>query len=674
MGRKLNAKVAANANRKKIGIQVKVLGILLPIVAVAIIAILIVVQLATSQILKKENENLLASSAEKVANEVDAWSSAILASLETEAQTIEYNDKWSKKDQKAYQAALTDPDSAIYSGMYVALSNGDFIDPSDWVPDAGYDPTAQGWYQQSVQNDVFAFGDPYVDEDTGNMIVTAGRALKAKDGSLRGVAAGDVDLSSTSEVVAAVRLEKTGGAYLVDSVTGIVIGAGDSSVTGNTLDQLPADSVYGQAAQWISSGSMGSRHGKASGKTMYFYLQQVPNSNWVTVCYVPEAEIMASANALTRTLIIIAVVAIIILGAVILILMRRIIINPVKKLDAAAQRIADGDLNTKVDYHSNDEFGALADNFGKTANRLHSYVDYINEISDVLKEVAHGNLNFRLSYDYAGEFAKIKTALQNISESLNDTISQIDNSSQRVSEGAGSLSSGAQTMAQGATEQAASVVQLSETINDLSERVNKNATDAKNINKQVNTTAEQVEQSNERMQELIRSMDDINNKSMEIDKVIKIIESIAFQTNILALNAAVEAARAGTAGKGFAVVADEVRNLAMKSQDAAKSTANLIKASVDAVQHGSEIADETATSLVSAAEDIEKITNAVNDMAEASELQAESIAQVSEGISQIADVVQNNSATSQETAAASEDLSKQSKLLKSLVEKFTLKE
>ena len=197
--------------------------------------------------------------------------------------------------------------------------------------------------------------------------------------------------------------------------------------------------------------------------------------------------------------------------------------------------------------------------------------------------------------------------------------------------------------------------------------------EAHRVNEKVNLAAENVQQSNERMQQLIGSMNDIRQSSMEIDKVIKTIEDIAFQTNILALNAAVEAARAGDAGKGFAVVADEVRNLANKSQEAAKSTAGLITTAVNAVQLGSKIADETAESLISTVEDIKGITNGVNDISDASERQAESISQVSIGITQIADVVQNNSATSQQTAASSAELSSQAQLLGELVEKFRLK-
>ncbi|MBE7005062.1 MAG: methyl-accepting chemotaxis protein [Ruminococcaceae bacterium] len=659
------------AGSKRASIQLKLMGILIPIVVIAIVGIVLVVQKTTTRILREKSEELLATSAESAVNEVTAWMNDILAHLDSQRAAIEFLGM-APPQELEYVRSTVDPSSSCPDGIYLATQTKETVF-ANWVPDPGYDPTIRGWYQEGLTHNTFTFGDAYLDMITNNIVVSATCVLKTKAGAVRGVAGGDVQLTEVSKIMSAVKLEQTGGAFMVDAGARIVIGTADSSVMSSSLDDLAKGSLYEAAVKWIDGGQEGLHTAKVDGKTMFYYLKWVPGCKWAAVFYVPEAEILSDVSSLTRTLIVIAVAAILLLSAMIFLLVARMVLTPVKKLDYAAQRIADGDLNTKVDYRSNDEFGALAANFGQTADRLHSYVDYIDEIAKVLNEIARGNLAFRLSLDYAGEFAKIKTALENISDSLNDTIAQIDTSSQQVSAGAGSLSSGAQDLSQGAAEQAAAVEELSATISELSDQVHKNADDARNINAQVGATAEQVEQSNVHMQELIRSMTDISNSSMEIDKVIKIIEDIAFQTNILALNAAVEAARAGNAGKGFAVVADEVRNLATKSQEAAKSTSDLIKASVEAVQKGNGIADETAASLVSAAENIKSITGAVNEMAEASNHQAESITQVSEGIKQIADVVQNNSATSEETAASSEELSAQAQLLNNLVEKFNLK-
>ena len=346
---------------------------------------------------------------------------------------------------------------------------------------------------------------------------------------------------------------------------------------------------------------------------------------------------------------------------------------PVSELDDVARRIANGDLNQSITYHSKDELGKLAVNFNKTVDRLRDYVKYIDEISDVLKQIAGGNLVFELTYDYAGEFAKIKAALEEISNSLNQTMGQINQTSDQVSAGSEQVSSGAQALSQGATEQASSIEELAATIAEISSQVKEIAGNASDARLQCGHTGEQVATSNEQMKEMIAAMQEISDKSGEISKIIKTIEDIAFQTNILALNAAVEAARAGEAGKGFAVVADEVRNLASKSSEASKSTAALIEGTVEAVEKGTGIANATAQSLNAVVESTKSVVDTVDKIASAAEQQASSIAQVTQGIDQISSVVQTNSATAEESAAASEELSGQAQVLKNLVGQFKLR-
>ena len=275
---------------------------------------------------------------------------------------------------------------------------------------------------------------------------------------------------------------------------------------------------------------------------------------------------------------------------------------------------------------------------------------------------------------YTGGFHPLLVSFRSIADRLNDTLSQISQSSSQVANGSEQVSSGAQSLSQGATEQASSVEQLAATISEISDKVKQNAESAGQANNMADTVSAEMNTSNQKMQHMIDAMSDISNCSNEISKIIKTIEDIAFQTNILSLNAAVEAARAGAAGKGFAVVADEVRNLASKSAEASKNTAALIENSLKAVENGTHIADETAKSLVQAVDKVSEMTVIISQISEASSNQADSISQITTGIDQISSVVQINSATAQESAAASQELSGQSQLMKDLIGKFKLKE
>ena len=274
---------------------------------------------------------------------------------------------------------------------------------------------------------------------------------------------------------------------------------------------------------------------------------------------------------------------------------------------------------------------------------------------------------------YTGGFYPLLVSFRGIAERLNDTMLQISQSSSQVASGADQVSTGSQALAQGAAEQASSVQELAATIGDISNRVNQNADHARQASAAAGEVSTKMDMSKEKMQQMIQAMRDISTCSSEIGKIMKIIEDIAFQTNILALNAAVEAARAGSAGKGFSVVADEVRNLANKSTEASENISALIENSLKAVESGTQIADDTAQFLMQAVNDVNEMTGIIGRISEASSEQADSISQIITGIDRISSVVQTNSATAEESAAASEELSSQSQLMKGLVERFKLK-
>ena len=359
--------------------------------------------------------------------------------------------------------------------------------------------------------------------------------------------------------------------------------------------------------------------------------------------------------------------------AVSFVIVRRSVNKLTQPLESASERLkslADGNLTDPVNIpKTQDELYELTNALQDTVSSLKIY---ITKITDSLVNISDGNLTDRMHGSFQGDFIKIKSTFNTILLSLIDTFANIRNAAEQVNNGANQVSNGAQALSQGATEQASAIQELSATIFDVSHQINNNAKSAKQAESIVGNTMANIISCNDDMNKMLGAMDEINVSSNEISKIIKVIDDIAFQTNILALNAAVEAARAGSAGKGFAVVADEVRSLAAKSAEAAKQTTALIEGSVETVDRGSKIAKQTAKSLgeiVNMSKDIDDI---VKNISKASENQAESIQQINNGIDQISAVVQTNTATAEQSAAASEELSGQSLLLTNMIAKFRL--
>jgi len=346
------------------------------------------------------------------------------------------------------------------------------------------------------------------------------------------------------------------------------------------------------------------------------------------------------------------------------------VVRPVKKLNDITLQLAEGNLDAELDIDTNDEIGQLAVSMSSLTNRLKMYIDYINEITYLLGQLGNGNLKLEFSHEFDGEFARVKDALENTAEVLGGIIGEISIAADEVASGSEQVSLGAQTLSQGATDQASSIEELAATINDIAAKIDNNAKNAVDVGKLTYQAGDGINESNKYMEQMLIAMDNISSRSNEIGKIIKTIDDIAFQTNILALNAAVEAARAGSAGKGFAVVADEVRNLAQKSAEAAKNTTTLIEETMQAVSNGTKIANDTASSLKEVVENVEKVSQMIGEISEASVQQANHAQQISLGVERISAVVQTNSATAQESSAASEELSAQAQTLKEHVSKF----
>lgn len=343
------------------------------------------------------------------------------------------------------------------------------------------------------------------------------------------------------------------------------------------------------------------------------------------------------------------------------------ILVPLHQIENVAQELTEGNLHSTLEYHSEDEIGRLAHSMRKSIRILGSYVD---DIDRAMKQFSEGDFDVQPQVEWRGDFIGILNSFMAFEKSMADTVKGIQHVSDEVFEGAEQVASSSSDLADGATNQAAVVEELTATVENVSEQVAQNSKTAKEISGRVDELGNSILDSNSKMREMVDSMNEISVASKEIDKIIATINEIAAQTNLLALNASIEAARAGEAGRGFAVVANQVNVLADQSAQAAKESSLLIETSVKAVEKGMVIAGQTAAKLEKVAESSKTITEEVANIADTLETQTTEIYQINQGIEQINDVVQTNSATSEECAAASQEMSNEAESLRGLIQKF----
>lgn len=539
--------------------------------------------------------------------------------------------------------------------------NDDLGDIADFYPENG----DLDWFYGAIKKQGMYWTPIYTDVDINVTMISCIYPL-FYNGNIVGIVGIDISNFDTfKSIMDNMKIGNSGFAAMIDNDGKVLfhpnLNFGDDFVKTNeaTMAGLYENMVSNEEGKYTySEGNQ--KHYVSYAKTSngkYFYIDSL------------ESEIYEKLNKIKITMALILAVGVFI-SLIISYIIGKSIGRPLTKLSDAADKMAQGNLNINIDVTSNDEVGNLGKSMKRLVSRLSEYVDYLEEISKNLDEFGNGNLNVNLELDYTGEFLIIKESFIKVSSKFKQALAEIIKIADNVASGSNQVSDGSDALSAAVSEQVNSLQTLSETIDKISSQVNKNANDSENAANYVKTVGESANVSQDRMENMVEAIEEINDKSTEIIKIIKTIDDIAFQTNILALNASIEAARAGEAGKGFAVVADEVRNLANKSSEAAKNTSILIEESVKAVQNGTFIARETKDVINDVISGVNKTIDLIKGISEASNTQAEEIEEVMKGIEKIHMVVHMNAITAEESSESSRELFVQSEILQKLTSKF----
>lgn len=543
------------------------------------------------------------------------------------------------------------------------------IQSDGFVSDEDWDITGRGWYG-CIETKEPILTEPYIDSSTGKLILSAAcPVMDDTTGTVLGAVGMDISLDHMTTVMSEYKIGNKGyilllsenGTFLYHPQSDIIQkNVKDINISENVLNAM--ESKKDEFLKY-----------RAQGQTKYGSLQHAGDTGYIVLSCLPLSEYYAMLIGMIVALIVIFSVGILLITFNI----KKSASNltkPILELNHTAQQLADGNLNVNINITSSNEIGELGESFQKTVNRLKEYIAYIDETSEVLAQIANGKLSIDLKNDYVGEFHKIKTALLHISDSMNQVMIGINESSERVSIGASELASASQVLAEGAELQAASIEELTATTNTVADQVENSRREAEASAKATAQTATMIEENQAKMQQMMDAMQKIHETSQQVVGIIQTIEDIASQTNLLSLNASIEAARAGDAGRGFAVVADEIGKLALESSKAANTTKELIEISMEEINKGNTITVGAMNSLKESVSAVDQVNNMIQETAQSAAIQAENMKQLRVGIEEMAHGIQDNSAASQQTSATSEELASQADILNQMVQKFELHE
>ena len=551
--------------------------------------------------------------------------------------------------------------------VWISDIDANVVTQSDkFTSGADFDITSRPWFEcTKVGKTVLT--DPYVDASTGQKVLSVAAPVVNIMGTPVGVSGMDISIEDIMVRMEQYKIGKDGYVMLLSGNGTFIYHPNadliDTKIQDLNISQNVITAIENNAAELLDY--------TVDGEKKFGYITPIGETGFVAISCITSGQYYEAVIVALAML-----VAVFVLGLIfVLISVRRIstrIVSPLVELNETAMQLAEGNLDVTLNVTSEDEVGDLGRSIEKTVRRLKEYINYIDEISEVLSQMANGKLAIQLKYAYVGEFQKVKEALIHISDSMTDVMKNITETANQVSVGSDDLARAAQSLAEGSESQAASVEELLATATTVAEQVEENKNDSEKSAVHTREVTKMMEASQHQMEQMREAMNKIQEASQKVVGIIKTIEDIAEQTNLLSLNASIEAARAGEAGRGFAVVAGEIGNLANESARAVNTTRELIGVSLDEIEKGNALALEVVESLNQAVAKVEDVNEMIQKSADSAQIQMMSVSQIRDGVEEISQSVQDNSAMAEETSATSEELAAQAVTLNELVQMFEI--
>lgn len=624
---------------------------------------------SSSSIIKRKNANFEQTAVIR-SQQMAEWFSVQERMLDELAISLHSNGYDAEKFDSAvsHLADMTAMDSNIYA-IYMGRADKSCVFSDGWDAAAeNYDPTERDWYISAANADSAVISAPYVDVESGKMVITVSKPIKDNSGNTTAVVAADIFVTSVTDIAES-NSDPDSYPILIDSDNNIIVH--------KNPDFLP--SVGEDGSDVLTSADNMLKSGAVPDETLFtasdydgtktvFTKADIGGTGWKYLLAVPYSVYYSETSKMTFGYTLIFVVflivdTIVISGAV------SVKLKPLGELNSAAEAMTAGNLSYMSRYRTNDEIGRACIAVENANQMIHGY---ICDIDENLSAMANGSFDRNIDIEYIGDFARIKALLIKIRDSLKETLRKINSVTDQVANGSDLVANGAQELSEGAIRQSEAVDRLTRSSESFGDRLKNTFESADKADSIAGEMGKKVDECSESMERLGEAMSNISATTEQIRVITKTVEDIAFQTNILALNAAVEAARAGAAGKGFAVVADEVRNLASKSAEAANTTTKLIERSCSAVENGAVLTEETSAKLSDIVSDTRKMQEHIRSISDNAADEKTELGSINEEIGHISDVVQINTATAEESAASSEELSGQANMLKEMLSGFRL--